>query len=105
EPVSQGDGAVVGGACVGQFDGLYAGMSLFDGPPTTPPAAPNPIAVEGRDLGGMALESLLGRAVFDQAKNIVFPARITVGDDEVGLIVRRSPAGALETIARTGDPG
>ena len=63
-----------------------------------------PVAIEGDDLGGMTLDTLQGKGLFDQAGEVFFSAKVLFAGATDGAILRNGQAG-FEPLVQTGDIG
>jgi hypothetical protein len=76
--------------------GLEEGLFLREG------GAVRPVAVTGQDLGqGMALNTLQGRGLLDDAGNVFFKARVDLAAGEIGGVVMQSSSAGLQPLLRT----
>jgi hypothetical protein len=85
-------------APLGQLTDERVGLFVADG------GGVRPVAIEGDDLGGMTLDTLQGKGLFDQAGDVFFSAKVLFAGGTDGAILRNGQAG-FETVVQTGDPG
>src|SRR5262245_30770365 len=83
---------------LGQVTDDRVGLFVADG------GGVRPVAIEGDDLGGMTLDTLQGKGLFDQAGDVFFSAKVLFAGGTDGAILRNGQAG-FETLVQTGDPG
>jgi hypothetical protein len=94
DPTIRGD-SVLFRAPLGDVIAQKTGLFLAD------PAGLRPVAIEGDDLGGMTLSTLQGKGLSDDAREVIFSAKVQFAGDTQGAIVRNSAAG-FESVVQTG---